>query len=140
MDVDRCHYICRLQPFLRNKPEGISIKALQFCTFTLGLSFLFPFFLWEHAGVHGFFLNRTAIPAILYIGIFPSLCAFVLWSKSIVILGPSKAGMVYYTLPLFSGLAGYLFLHENIGMIHLYSVILIFAGIIAVNHESKKQQ
>ncbi|RLC03084.1 MAG: EamA/RhaT family transporter, partial [Deltaproteobacteria bacterium] len=66
------------------------------------------------------------------------LCAFVLWNKSIIILGPSKAGMIYYTLPLFSGFLGYLFLHESISMIHFYSMILIFSGIIATNHESKK--
>ena len=124
--------------FLKNKPKGLSIKALQLSTFILGLLFLFPFFLWELTTVHQSFLNQTTIPAILYVGIFASLCAFVLWNKSIVILGPSKAGMVYYTLPLFTGFLGYIFLHETIGMVHFYSMILIFSGIIATNHESKK--
>jgi len=121
---------------LKNKPEGLSIKALQLSTFILGLLFLFPFFLWEQLTVHQSFLNQTTIPAILYVGIFASLCAFVLWNQSIIILGPSKAGMVYYTLPLFSGFLGYLFLNEKISMIHFYSMILIFSGIIATNHES----
>ncbi len=125
--------------FLKHKPDNMSISALQLCTFILGLSFLFPFFLWEHTRVHGLFLNGTTIPAILYIGIFASLGAFVLWNKSIVILGPSKAGMVYYTLPLFSGFAGYLFLNESISMVNFYSMILIFTGIIAVNHESTRR-
>ena len=123
--------------FLRNKPEGMSVKALQLSTFILGLLFLFPFFLWEQTRVHQSFLNQTTIPAILYVGIFASLCAFVLWNKSIIILGPSKAGMIYYTLPLFSGFLGFLFLHESINMIHFYSIILIFSGIVTTNHESK---
>ncbi|WP_299978742.1 DMT family transporter [Desulfobacula sp.] len=126
--------------FLKNKPEGLSIKALQLSTFILGLVFLFPFFLWELSTVHQSFLNQTTIPAILYVGIFASLCAFVLWNKSIVILGPSKAGMVYYTLPLFAGFLGYIFLHESIGMIHFYSMIFIFSGIIVTNHESKNKK
>ena len=125
---------------LKNKPEGLSIKALQLSTFILGLLFLFPFFLWEQLTVHQSFLNQTTIPAILYVGIFASLCAFVLWNQSIIILGPSKAGMVYYTLPLFSGFLGYLFLNEKISMIHFYSMILIFSGIITTNHESKKER
>jgi drug/metabolite transporter (DMT)-like permease len=124
--------------FLKNKPEKLSVKALQLSTFILGLLFLFPFFLWEQTTVQQSFLNQTTLPAILYVGIFASLCAFVLWNKSIIILGPAKAGMVYYTLPLFSGFLGYLFLHESISMIHFYSMILIFSGIIATNHESKK--
>jgi len=123
--------------FLKNKPKGLSIIALQFSTFILGLIFLFPLFLWEQTTVHQSFLNQTTIPAILYVGIFASLCAFVLWNKAIVVLGPSKAGMIYYTLPLFSGFLGYLFLHESIRMIHFYSMILIFSGIIVTNHEPK---
>ncbi|MCK5349612.1 MAG: DMT family transporter [Desulfobacula sp.] len=125
--------------FLKNKPKGLSIKALQLSTFILGLLFLFPFFLWELTTVHQSFLNQTTIPAILYVGIFASLCAFVLWNNAIVVLGPSKAGMVYYTLPLFSGFLGYLFLNESVSMVHFYSMALIFSGIIATNHESKKQ-
>ncbi len=123
---------------LRNKPEELSVKSLQLTTFILGLIFLFPFFLWEQSTANDFFLNQTTIPAILYVGIFASLCAFVLWNKSIIILGPSKAGMVYYVLPLFSGFLGYLFLNENINTIHFYSMVLIFSGIIVTNHESKQ--
>ncbi len=123
--------------FLKNKPDGLSIKALQLSTFILGLLFLLPFFIYEQATVSQSFLNKATVPAILYVGIFASLCAFVLWNQSIVILGPSKAGMVYYTLPLFSGFLGYLFLHETISMIHFFSTALIFSGIVTTNHESK---
>ena len=125
---------------LRNKPDNMSVKALQLCTFILGLLFLFPFFLWEQSITHQSFLNQTTVPAILYIGIFASLGAFLLWNKSIIILGPVKAGMVYYTLPLFSGFSGYLFLNESISRIHFYSMILIFTGIVTANHESKKKK
>ncbi len=119
--------------FLKNKPEGLSVNTLQLTTMIMGLVFLLPLFLWEHAGVNGFFINQTTMPAILYIGIFASLGAFILWAKSIVILGPSKAGMVYYTLPLFSGFLGYLFLGESVSMLHFYSIVLIFSGIIITN-------
>ena len=121
--------------FLKNKPEGISVKALQLSTFILGIIFLFPFFLWEQTTIHQSILTETTIPAILYVGIFASLCAFVLWNKSIIILGPSKAGMVYYTLPLFSGFLAYLFLNESVSMIHFYSIVLIFSGIVTTKQE-----
>ncbi len=123
---------------LKNKPDGVSIKALQLACFILGVIFLFPFFLWEQTTVTAPFLNRTTIPAILYVGIFASLCAFVLWNKSIVIIGPSKAGMVYYTLPMFSGLLGYFFLNERVSAIHFFSMALIIIGILVTNHASEK--
>ena len=125
--------------FLKNKPKELSVNALQLSTFILGLLFLFPFFIWEQALVHQLFLNETTIPAILYVGIFASLCAFVLWNKSIIILGPTRAGMVYYTMPLFSGFLGHLFLNERISMVHFYSMVLMFSGIIAANYESENR-
>ncbi len=119
--------------FLKNKPEKISVMALQFSIFSLGLLFLFPFFLWEQTTYQYPVLTRTTIPAILYVGICASLGVFVLWTKSIVILGPAKAGMVYYTLPLFSGFLAYLFLNENFSMIYFYSMLFIFSGIVITN-------
>ena len=77
----------------------------------------------------------------LFAGYLFAIGATAIWSGNfIVVLGPSKAGMVYYTLPLFSGFLGYLFLHESISMIHFYSMMLIFSGIVVTNHESKKVQ
>jgi len=119
--------------FLKNKPEQISVAALQCSIFILGLLFLFPFFLWEQTTIDYSILTRTTIPAILYIGIFASLGAFVFWTKAVVILGPTKAGMVYYTLPLFSGFLASLFLVETINMVYFYSMLLILIGIVTTN-------
>jgi len=124
--------------FVKKKPEGLSITTLQLATMITGLLFLFPFFLWEQTIIHGSFLNQATIPGILYVGIFASLFAFILWTNAILILGPAKAGMVYYTLPLFCGLAGYLFLNESIGILHFASMIFIFSGILIANHESNQ--
>ncbi len=119
--------------FLKNKPDKISVKSLQLSTFIIGTLFLFPFFLWEQQGIVKPILTETTIPAILYVGIFASLCAFILWNKSIIILGPSKAGMVYYSLPLFSGLLAFVFLNEYLTTTHLFSMILILSGIVITN-------
>lgn len=118
---------------LKQKPEGISVFTMQFSSFVLGLLFLSPFFCWEQVNGAGNYLNRTTIPAILYIGIFASLCAFLCWNRAIQILGPSRAGMVYYTLPLFCGLLAHLFLGESVGWIHLFSLVMILWGIVMVN-------
>jgi drug/metabolite transporter (DMT)-like permease len=123
---------------LKRKPKMLSIWAFQLSTFILGLIFLFPFFIWDYATVPAAAFDKKTLLAILYVGIFASLSAFVLWNKAIMIVGPSKAGMIYYTLPLFSGLLAYLFLDETIGIMHLYSVVLIVSGILLANYESKK--
>jgi len=123
---------------IKHKPEQLSIWAFQLSTFILGLIFLFPFFIWEYVTVPPVAFDTQTVGSILYVGVFASLSAFVLWNKAIVAVGPSKAGMIYYTLPLFSGLLAYLFLQENISMIHFYSALLIVSGILTANYESKK--
>ena len=123
---------------LKCKPKELSIWAFQLCTFILGLIFLFPFFIWEYVTVPQIEFDMKTVLAILYVGLFASLSAFVLWNKAIVTVGPSKAGMVYYTLPLFSGFLAYLLLKEDIGIIHFYSMGLIISGILTANYESKK--
>jgi len=124
---------------IKHKPEQLSIWAFQLSTFILGLIFLFPFFIWEYATAPPVAFDTQTVGSILYVGVFASLSAFVLWNKAIVAVGPSKAGMIYYTLPLFSGLLAYLFLQEDINMIHFYSALLIVSGILTANYEKPAQ-
>lgn len=128
---------------LKRKPGGISVVTFQFTSFFLGLLFLAPFFIWEQGRVTGdflnlTFLNRSTLPAILYIGIFASLCAFLLWNRAIEALGPARASMVYYTLPLFSGMLAHLFLGERVGLVHLISLVLILSGIVMANQSPRQ--
>ena len=123
---------------IRHKPEGLSIWSFQLSTFILGLVFLLPFFLWEYTTTPTVKFDAKTVGSILYVGIFASLSAFILWNKAIMVIGPTKAGMIYYTLPLFSGALAYLILKEDISMVHLYSAILIITGILTANFESKK--
>jgi drug/metabolite transporter (DMT)-like permease len=123
---------------LKRKPEKLSIWAFQFSTFILGLVFLFPFYIWECATAPPVQFDTRMVLSILYVGIFASLSAFVLWNKAIAAVGPTKAGMIYYTLPLFSGLLAHLFLKEDISIIHLYSLLLIVPGILTANYGSNK--
>jgi len=123
---------------LKHKPIKLSIWAFQLSTFILGLIFLFPFFIWEYIAAPPVEFDTKTVYSILYVGIFASLSAFVLWNKAVMTVGPSKAGMIYYTLPLFSGGLAYLFLKEGISIIHFYSMLLIVSGIFTANYESKK--
>ena len=45
--------------------------------------------------------------------------------------------LIYYTLPLFSGVSAYLFLSESIGAVHYISALFIVTGIVTANYEFK---
>jgi drug/metabolite transporter (DMT)-like permease len=122
---------------LIKKPRQLGVWAFQLSTFILGLIFLLPFLAWEYAVVGPSVFDANAICSIVYLGVFASLFSFVLWNQSILMIGVSKAGMVYYTLPIFSGLLAWHFLGEDIGLLHLASGGLIVTGIVMANHEKK---
>ena len=124
---------------LKRKPKELSVMAFQLSTFLLGLVFLFPFFLWESAITPSIQFETKTVLAILYIGVFAALIAFLLWNKAILIIGPANAGMIYYTLPLFSGFLAYLILSEAISSVHFYSVLLIVSGIVIANRQRKNR-
>ncbi len=115
---------------LKRKPEGIGVPAFQLANFILGLVFLLPFYLLERSLIPAQNIESSTLMSILYIGIFASLLAFILWNKAIAIIGAVNAGMVYYSLPIFSGILAIVILHETVTILHLYSTLLILAGIL----------
>ncbi len=124
---------------VKNKPKKLSLLSFQLSTFILGLLYMFPFFIWETLTIPDIQFEPKIVASILYVGIFASLTAYVLWNKAIESIGPANAGMVYYTLPIFSGLLAYLLLNETIGMIHLYSLLLILSGIFTATYTFKRK-
>lgn len=124
---------------LKHKPAGISVPAFQLASFILGWIFLLPFYLLELFWLPPQALDSSMVASILYIGIFASLVAFILWNKAIAIIGAVNAGMVYYSLPIFSGILAIVILDESVTTLHLYSTLLVLMGIIlAVIYNSKQ--
>jgi len=120
---------------VKHKPKGLSLWAFQLSTFGLGLLFLFPLFLWEQFNGAYFAVEGNTLLAVLYIGIFASLLAFIFWNRAVTVIGPAKAGMVYYTLPIFSGILAFFTLGEKMTAVHAYSILLILGGIILSNRD-----
>lgn len=115
---------------IRKKPVEISQSVFLMSTFLLGFAMLVPW-----AGLEIMFkgmpvLDMDIIWSVLYIGVGASLAAFFLWTRAIEIIGPSAAGLIYYTLPLFSGLAAFLILDEPVGWVHAASGVMVFGGIV----------
>ena len=124
---------------VKRKPQELSFWSFQLSTFLLGLLFLSPFFVWETLTTGPIEWNTTVYIAITYVGVFASLGAFGLWANAIFLIGPAKAGMLYYTLPLFSGIWAFLLLGEQVTMLHFFCVILILSGIIIANNAGQRR-
>ena len=125
---------------IKQKPAGLGTRSFQLSTFVIGLLFLTPFYVWESINTNFQIqaIDKNIFYSILYLGVFASLSSYILWGKAVEILGPTKPSMIYYTLPIFSGLMAYIFLGEKIENIHLLSMLLILIGVLTAILEPKK--
>jgi drug/metabolite transporter (DMT)-like permease len=120
---------------VRIKPPDLSAVAFLCSTFILGLIFLVPWVVWELRDVRVINFSSTTIAAIVYLGIGPSLLAYLCWNQAITIIGPVRAAVVYYSLPAFSGAEALLLLGEPVHAVHVISGALILTGVIVATRE-----
>jgi len=120
---------------LRKMPEKLSPATFLFSIFVLGMIFVLPGVAWELDAIEGMRFSPEVVGAIIYLGVGPSLLSYLCWTQSVAIIGPSRSALVYYCLPLFSGVEAFLFLGETIQMIHILSGILILTGVIVATKE-----
>lgn len=82
--------------------------------------------------------GTTALPAlsrgdwalIVYIGVFPSLLAFLAWNYGVSKVGPEAAGFFINLMPVFATLLAWLLLGETISLPQLTGGVLIVAGLV----------
>lgn len=110
------------------KPAEIPITAFVFSTFALGLVMLLPAYLIELSLTGPFTVGRSTTAALLYIGIFPSLVAFFAWNQAVTTMGATRPAIIYYLVPVFTGLGAWFLLAEPIGPAELASMALVIAG------------
>jgi len=120
---------------VRIKPAELRPLTFLFSLFVLGMLFLLPWFIWELPETKAIDFSPTIVAAIIYLGVGPSLLAYLFWNESVTIIGPARASFVYYCLPLLSGVEALILLGEPITAVHVFSGIMILAGGIVATSE-----
>ncbi len=118
--------------------KGVSEYSLLYTMFLFSMIVNVPLFLYEYYYISQFVITQANIFAILYVGVFTSLVAYIFWNKANIALGSFKVGLIYYLLPIESALASQVILGEEIRTFHLIGFFLILLGIFISNHYSKK--
>lgn len=66
--------------------------------------------------------------AVLYIGLFPSVAAFLSWNEGVRRVGPNRAMVFYNMLPVYGSIFGVILLRESLGAEHFIGGGLILTG------------
>lgn len=113
---------------LRRSPQ-IHFLSFLVVTFVLGDLMILPFFLMELASGRVIHFGAEALLAILYVVIFPSAVAYMLFNRGVALIGANRAGPFFHLIPVFASAMGVLFLGEELRPYHGIGYALILAGI-----------
>ncbi|MFJ7073345.1 DMT family transporter [Streptomyces sp. NPDC098781] len=115
---------------LRRKPAELGGTAFLFTTFLFGTALLLPAQGVSLAVQGGFEPTPGTVLPILYVGVASSAVAFFAWNRAIALVGPSRAGVVYYLQPVCVALLSWALLGEATGWAQMLCMALILGGVV----------
>lgn len=126
---------------LSNTPKGISQTSILSIMILSGLCVSLPVVCWELSleTTTPITLNTMFFCSVIYAGIFNSLIAWGVWNLGLVYAGAVVSGVIYYTMPVMSGILGLLILGEAISTVTIISGALIIGGVMWCLVPSKKR-
>lgn len=113
---------------LRRKPAAISPLVFLAATMTAGLLVLMPFWAVELARGARVPTDLASLGAVLYIGVFASLFAFILWNRCVATLGATVTGVSFHLVAMFTALLAFIVLGEPVRAFHVAGMVLILLG------------
>jgi drug/metabolite transporter (DMT)-like permease len=115
---------------LKRKPKELSTTSFLTVIIFIGLLWLLPFYLWEVAQGVQTPLDGKALFVYFYTGVGASLIAWFCWSSAVAALGSVRAGLISYTMPVFSAILAIFLLGEPLETYHIIGFLFVLAGII----------
>ncbi len=121
------------------RPTEISQSAMLGATAIIGTVILLPSMLLEVSIPRLEAFNPEDLAVVVYLGIFNSVISYLAWNTALNKIGNVKTSIIYYLLPLFSGVEAYFLLGEQIYVSQLVGGLLVIFGIAMVSlHKRQK--
>lgn len=103
-----------------------------------GLCVLTPLYALEISQIGYTPFSMDALYAYLYVAIGASVLAWWFFNQSVFMIGPVRTSLIYYTMPIFSGIMSIMFLGEHFYKYHVIGFMLVLSGIVISNIRSTK--
>jgi len=124
---------------LRTLLPGLDPLVMMMVLLLVGEALLLPAFVretWQLGGFH--LLSLPTMAWLLYLGIFPSVLAFLMYNRAIAQVGAAKAAGFLYLMPAFGALQSICLLGEELHWFHVAGLAAIFSGIVASSLPSRR--
>lgn len=117
---------------IRWRPTQLPPVLFLVAVVGIGIVLHLPLLAWEIPGTGLFTPDAASITALLYLAVFPSTLAYILWNRTAAALGPARTGMFLYLLPVFSTAFGIVLLGEPFHLYHAFGSVLVVIGVVLV--------
>ena len=83
--------------------------------------------------------NRPGhLPVLAYVAVFPSILAYMGWNYGVQVIGPGRAGMFMYLMPLFTAALAVPLLGEALRSYHAVGAVLILLGLYLASWQPRR--
>jgi len=82
--------------------------------------------------------DTATLLTILYLGLFPSIGAYMFWNYGVGRVGPTRATLIQYLIPVFAAILAILLLGESPRLFHVAGAALIVGGLILSTRRKSK--
>ncbi len=113
----------------RHRPAGVGGRGFLAGTMIIGWLFIVPFYVWELASGAQFVPQTRAFLGIAYLGIFPSVLAYLFWNAGVTVAGASVAGVFTNLVPVLAAVGAVLFLGETFHGYHAFGIAVVLCGV-----------
>jgi drug/metabolite transporter (DMT)-like permease len=114
----------------RRAPRDVHPLCLLQVISLVGAIGVIPTWIGEHvAGASRMAMTTESLAAIFYIAFFASFLAVLFWNRGLAVVGPNRAGVFIYLLPVFSSVLSIVLLDEHVRLYHLVGFAFIVVGI-----------
>ncbi|RBL65301.1 EamA/RhaT family transporter, partial [Pseudomonas sp. MWU13-2625] len=114
---------------LRKLKPGIDAMVQMAVLLLVGEALLLPLFAMEAAQRGLPTLDGAAWASLIYLGVLPSVVAYLLYNRAIAAVGTAKASSFLYLMPAFGALQSIALLGEELHWYHAAGLAAIFGGI-----------
>lgn len=124
--------------WLRGFPPNIDRTGLMTLQVIIGILVIAPIYQWEQMSGMTVVWNAGSLAALAYLGVFPSVVAYLLYNIGVARVGAAAAGLSVHLIPVFGVALAVLFLGEHLHFYHVCGIAAIGGGIVLAMRSGRR--
>ncbi|MDR3339695.1 MAG: DMT family transporter [Candidatus Symbiothrix sp.] len=116
--------------FVKYLVHRYNATTLVFYQNFIGLIYFIPcFFIVDFSSIGDMKFTFDAVSSIIQLSVFASVIAFIFYSRSVKVLGVTKAGVFCYIIPVLTALFAFFMVNEQLAIVQWLGMVVVILGL-----------